>query len=238
MMGIVLHADCIGKRFGERAVLTSASLWLSSGRVLALVGRNGAGKSTLLKICAGLVTADHGQIRWRGEWIERPRHHRMARRGLAYLPSERNLYTSSFPLGPQLDVVAKRRGSRRLTEVIETLELGGCLHQAPSTLSGGEQRRASVAVTWLLEPDCLLADEPLRGIDPKDQERIMRAYHAMAQEGCAIVVTGHQAEYLLHEADEVVWMTAGTTHHLGLPAAAREHWQFRREFLGLRGSVA
>jgi ABC-type multidrug transport system ATPase subunit len=238
MTDIVLHADCIGKRFGERAILTSASMRLCSGRVLALVGRNGAGKSTLLRICAGLVPADHGQIRLRGEWIQRPRYHRLAQRGLAYLPSERNLYCSSFPLGTQLDAVARWRGSKLSSEVVDTLELGGCLQQATHTLSGGEQRRASVAITWLLEPDCLLADEPLRGIDPKDQERIMRAYHAMAREGCAIVVTGHQAEYLLHEADEVLWMTAGTTHHLGRPGAAREHWQFRREFLGTRGSVA
>lgn len=232
MIDFVLHADCVGKRFGERAVLTSASIRLSSGRVVALVGRNGAGKSTLLKICAGLTSADHGKLRFRGEWVERPRYHQMARRGLSYLPSERNLYSSSFPLGQQFDVAAGKRGSRLVAGVVETLQLGGCLEQPLHTLSGGEQRRASVAVSWLLEPDCLLADEPLRGIDPKDQERIMRAYRAMAAEGCAIVVTGHQAEYLLHEADEVVWMTAGTTHHLGKPTAAREHWQFRREFLG------
>ena len=238
MTGVVLHADCVGKRFGERAVLTSASIWLRSGRVLALVGRNGAGKSTLLKICAGIMSADHGQLRFRGEWVERPRYHRLAKRGLAYLPSERNLYSSSFPLGQQFDVVARKQGSRRVAEVVETLELGDCLEQPLHTLSGGEQRRASVAVTWLLKPDCLLADEPLRGVDPKDQERIMRAYRTMAEEGCAIVVTGHQAEYLLHEADEVVWVTAGTTHHLGNPTAAREHWQFRREFLGIHGSVA
>jgi ABC-type multidrug transport system ATPase subunit len=238
MTSAVLHADCVGKRFGERAVLTSASIWLHGGRLLALVGRNGAGKSTLLKICAGIMSADHGQLRYLGEWVEHPRYHRLARQGLAYLPSERNLYSSSFPLGAQFDVVARKRGSRRVAEVVEILELGDCLEQPPHTLSGGEQRRASVAVTWLLKPDCLLADEPLRGIDPKDQERIMRAYRTMASEGCAIVVTGHQAEYLLHEADEVVWVTAGTTHQLGKPAAARENWQFRREFLGIRGNVA
>lgn len=238
MTTVVLHADCVGKRFGERAVLTSASMRLSGGRVLALVGRNGAGKSTLLKICAGLMSADHGQIRFRGEWVERPRYHRLAARGVAYLPSERNLYASSFPLCRQFDAVAARRGSGRLAEVVEALGLGGCLEQPPHTLSGGEQRRASVALTWLLRPVCLLADEPLRGIDPKDQERIMRAYKVMGEEGCAIAVTGHQADYLLREVDEVVWMTAGTTHHLGEPAAAREHWQFRREFLGIRGNVA
>ena len=238
-MGIVLEADCVGKRFGGRTVLTSASLRVNSGQVLALLGRNGAGKSTLLKICAGLVTPDHGHIRFRSEQIQRPRFHQLARLGLAYLPSERNLFSSSFPLRAQFESVAGVRNSGgAVSEVVEALALGHCLDQAPLTLSWGEQRRASVALTWLLKPRCLLADEPLRGIDPRDQERIMLAYHAMAQAGCGIVVTGHQAECLLHAADAVVWVTAGTSHHLGEPQTARQHWQFCREFLGLRGNVA
>jgi ABC-type multidrug transport system ATPase subunit len=226
----------VAKRFGAEHVLTSASIQARSGEIVALLGRNGAGKSTLLKICAGLMRSDHGHIRFRGEWVEHPRLHELARRGLAWLPSDRNLVSPSFPLGAQLEAIARQRGLRSLSQVIEALELDACLGQHPDTLSGGERRRASVAVTWLLEPVCLLADEPLRGIDPKDQERIMRTYLTMARDGCAIVITGHQADYLLHEADSIVWVTAGTTHHIGTPATARDHWQFRREFLGIVGS--
>jgi len=231
-MTLVLHADCVGKRFGTRAVLTAASMWVHAGEIVAFLGRNGSGKTTLLRICAGLLRRDHGHLSFRGARLERPRFHDLARRGLGYLPSERNLFSSSFPLGPQFGAMARHTGSERLEEVIDLLELGGCLAQSPLTLSGGEQRRASVAMTFLLEPVCLLADEPLRGIDPRDQERIMAVYRGMARTGCAIVVTGHQAEYLLDEADTVVWTTAGTTHQMGPPEAAREHWQFRREFLG------
>lgn len=233
MSAVVLHADCVGKRFGEQRVLTAASMRACAGQVLALMGRNGAGKSTLLRICAGVMAADHGTIRFHGEWLERPRLHTLARRGLAYLPAERNLFSASFPLGVQLKAIARERGSPSVSGIVDELELGACLDRPPATLSGGEQRRASVAVTLLLQPKCVLADEPLRGIDPKDQEVILRAYRRMARAGCAVVVTGHQAEYLIGEADEVVWVTAGTTHHLGTPAAARENWQFRREFLGV-----
>jgi branched-chain amino acid transport system ATP-binding protein len=207
-------------------------MWVNGGEIVALLGRNGAGKSTLLKICAGLMRCDHGHLDFRGKRVERPRFHTLARRGLSYLPGERNLFSSSFPLGQQFRAMARHTGSERVEEVIDLLELGGCLQQSPRTLSGGEQRRAGVAMTCLLEPVCLLADEPLRGIDPRDQERIMAVYRGMAQTGCAIVVTGHQADYLLDDADAVVWTTAGTTHPMGPPEAAREHWQFRREFLG------
>src|SRR5215210_3753407 len=104
-MDLVLHADCVGKRFGTRSVLTSASMWVNAGEIVALLGRNGTGKSTLLKICAGLMGSDHGHLHFRGERIERPRFHTLARRGLGYLPSERNLFSSSFPLGLQFRAV-------------------------------------------------------------------------------------------------------------------------------------
>lgn len=235
-MSLVLNVDCVGKRYGTRSVLSSASLRACTGQITALLGRNGAGKSTLLKISAGWIRADHGRVSFLGEPIERPTLHRLARLGLCYLPSETGLFSSTFPLGRQLEVIARRRSPYMLTEVVDTLELGRVLAQAPRSLSGGEQRRASIAVAWLMKPKCLLADEPLRGIDPLDQERLIAVFRRMAEAGAALVITGHQADMLLDAVDEVVWTTDGTTHQLGSPPAARENWQFRREFLGVSGS--
>lgn len=78
----------------------------------------------------------------------------------------------------------------------------------------------------------LLADEPLRGISPIDQERILDAFRALASTGCAVVVTGHDVEALLEGADHVTWCTSGTTYELGAPARARAHEAFSREYLG------
>src|SRR5690606_28656428 len=130
------------------------------------------------------------------------------------------------------EAVCRQRNIPDYSRVVQMLELEHCLDRHPVSLSGGEKRRASVAMSWLLEPRCILADEPLRGIDPKDQERILLAYRQLASRGCAVVVTGHEANALLHVLDNVVWMTAGTTHNLGSPTAATQHWQFSREFLG------
>ena len=66
----------------------------------------------------------------------------------------------------------------------------------------------------------------------------MTVFRRMAEEGSALVITGHQANMLLEVVDEVVWATNGTTHHLGAPSTAREHWQFGREFLGTGGPYA
>jgi ABC-type multidrug transport system ATPase subunit len=231
-MTFVLDADCVGKRYGTRSVLSSASLRVPGGQITGLLGRNGAGKSTLLKICAGWLRADYGRVSFLGQAMERPRLHRLARLGLCYLPSEGSLLSSAFPVGRQLEVIAGLRAPTPMDAVVDTLELGPVLGQAPQSLSSGEQRRASLAVAWLLQPKCLLADEPLRGIDPLDQERLAGVFRRMAAGGSALVITGQQANLLLDVVDEVVWATAGTTHHLGSASAARAHAQFGRDFLG------
>lgn len=226
----VLLVDCIGKTFGERRVLTSATAWARAGTITALLGRNGCGKSTLLRIAAGQLRADFGTVRFAGETTIRPRLHRLARRGLFHLP-ERGLLAWTRTVGEHLDLVAARSG-HDAGSVIELLQLGPLLDALPATLSTGERRRADVALALVREPVCLLADEPLQGIAPRDVELICAALRALAGRGAGVLVTGHEVRALLELADEVIWMTAGTTHALGSPAVAAAHDQFRREYLG------
>ncbi len=232
MTDIILDAHSISKWYGDRSVLTSAMLRAEAGRVTALLGRNGAGKSTLLKICSGMIAGNSGRVVFRGELIERPSLHSMARRGLCFLPSERPLLSRAITVGKQLAAIAALRSPGKLDHVVETLSLGDLLHFHPETLSGGEVRRASVAAAWLMVPRCLLADEPLRGIAPIDEELIIRIIRSMAADGTAVVITGHQSETLLDNADQVIWVTSGTTRLLGPPDTARLDWQFTREFMG------
>ena len=84
------------------------------------------------------------------------------------------------------------------------------------------------------QPDCILADEPLIDLSPKDSALVAEVLRTMARKGAAILVTGHEVDVLLDLADDIVWMTAGTTHALGSPDDARDHDQFKREYLGAR----
>ncbi|MEO5509531.1 MAG: ATP-binding cassette domain-containing protein, partial [Longimicrobiales bacterium] len=74
-------ADSIGKSFGRREILKSASVWAWSGRVTVLLGRNGSGKSTLMRIGAGLMRADHGAVRFGDQTYLAPKLHTLARQG-------------------------------------------------------------------------------------------------------------------------------------------------------------
>lgn len=230
-MSHIFVADSIRKAFGARTVLSAASIWANTGRITALFGRNGCGKSTLLKVSTGLIQADQGAIHFDGTVHMRPQLAVLARAGLFYLP-DRNLLSTRMTLRQQIGAAEWHYGSSRTADILLRLELDKRLDQKVPQLSGGERRRAEVALAWICAPRCLLADEPFAGIDPADQEIVAAALRAMAQTGCALIVSGHEVTHLLDIADDVVWMTAGTTHGLGAPQAAIHHDQFRREYLG------
>lgn len=232
-VGWLLAAEGIGKSFGRRTVLKSASLWASEGRVTGLFGRNGCGKTTLLRIASGCLGADHGVVRFDGTSSERPRLAALARAGLFFLPQE-GLLSPAFTVRQHVEAFGVRFAAP-VTSVVDALGLHPILGRRGGELSTGERMRASLALAVVRRPRCLLADEPLTGLAPKDRERVAAILRGMAAEGSAVVVTGHEAWELLELADDVIWNVAGTTHHLGPPAEARAHDQFRREYLGPRG---
>lgn len=224
----------VGKRFGERVVLKNASAWVHAGRITALFGRNGSGKSTLLRCAVGALPLDHGVVHFGGDSFLRPRLSRLARAGLMYVPAEGALIRGRALL-PQLEGVAWRfRGGPDLDEVLARLALTHLVESTTDELSGGEQRRASVALAVVRDPRCLLIDEPFAGIAPKDGDVIDAELRRLAGRGCGILITGHEVTRILDVADDVVWMVAGTTHGLGDRAGAVAHEQFRREYLGPR----
>lgn len=206
-------------------------MWATEGRITALFGRNGCGKSTLLKIGVGLMRADQGAVHFAGRVYLRPRLPELARQGLFYLP-DRNLLSRRLTLRQQIQAAEWHFGAERTSWIIERLELGPRLDHSSRQLSGGERRRAEVALAWIRAPRCLLADEPFAGIDPADRELIGEVLRELAGGGCAVVISGHEVPPLLAIADDVVWMTAGTTHGLGAPEAAVRNDQFQREYLG------
>ncbi len=230
-MSYILRAEGIGRSFGRFEVLKAASLWAEPGKIVTLMGRNGAGKTTLIKIAAGWLRADYGVVHFDGIAMERPQLARLARAGLFYIPQEQ-LLSPTFTVQQHIEAVAARFGSDEVEYAVEATRLGGVLPQRPSTLSGGERMRASLALGLVRKPACLIIDEPFRGVSPLDQEILSTALLRLAGSGVAVVTSGHDTRPLLAVSDSIIWCVAGTTHHLGTPAEAVEHRQFVREYLG------
>jgi len=229
----VLVASGVGKSYWRNTVLRNASLWVDEGTVTALLGRKGTGKTTLLRIAAGVLRPDYGTVMFRGSPHSHARLCRLAREGLFYVP-DRGLFTGSRPLRWFLASAARRHGAPEGLSWRDAAREHGvedALDTEARHLSGGERRRAALALAELRQPACLLADEPFRGITPSDAEEMTATLKDFRDRGCGIVLTGHSVPEIFDLADRVIWLTGGTTHGLGTPGEAREHPPFVREYL-------
>ncbi|MGQ0560867.1 MAG: ABC transporter ATP-binding protein [Gemmatimonadota bacterium] len=166
----LLVADSVGKTFGTRRILTAASLEAFPGRVTFVAGRNGAGKSTLLRIAAGRLPPDSGFVRFAGKQYLRPLLNDLARDGMFYIP-DREILSPSVPLQRQFGAIAARFDCGSYDELADTFGISALLDREPRLFSGGELRRAKICLAVYRRSKCLLADEPLRGINPQMGQR-------------------------------------------------------------------
>jgi len=224
-------ADSFVKSFGSREVLKAATAWAVPGHVTVLFGRNGSGKTTLIRAALGLLRADCGIVRYDGETYLKPRLHHLAREGVMYVP-DRGLLSRRRTLRWHFRMLELQMGGGEWSDSVHVMGLDLHLDKKRDQMSGGEKRRADLSMVLARRPRCLIADEPLAGIAPADKEIVSRVIRGLADDGCAVLATGHDVDPLMALADDVVWVVGGTTHWLGSPTSAREHFQFRQEYLG------
>ena len=223
-----LTASGVSVRLGGAEVLSGVDLSLRRGEVTVIVGPNGAGKSTLLAVLAGLRKPDAGAARLDGAKI-------------IDLPAARRAQQIGFL--PQLNEVAWAVDARTLVGLgrIPFTGLGGesavdraAIERAMSaasvtslqdrvvnTLSGGERGRVLIARALAGEPDWLLADEPMTGLDIAHQLDIAQLFQRLARdEGRGVVVPLHDLTLAARIADRVVVLSNGRVVADGAPATA------------------
>jgi ABC-type multidrug transport system ATPase subunit len=227
----LLAAECVSKSYGARRILSSATLRAMVGELRVLFGRNGIGKSTLLKIAAGRIAPDGGSVQFAGRAYLAAHHAELATHGLFYLP-DHDFLSRAYTVRRQLSMIQQQFSGGNIVDAAERIGIGAHLDKRPGQLSGGELRRAELAAVLVRQPRCFLADEPYRGISPKDAEDVTSVLQELARAGTAVLITGHEIPTLLAAADHISWCTSGTTYELGPPKIAVQHEAFRKEYLG------
>ena len=207
-MAPLLFLKDIHIRFGNTLLLDGAELSVGEGARLCLVGRNGSGKSTLLKIAAGLIEADSGE--------------RFAQPGatIRYLPQEPNLSGYATTRGYVEAGLQPGDDPNRAFYLLGNLGLAGT--ESPTTLSGGEARRAALARVLAPRPDILLLDEPTNHLDLPAIEWLESELKAMR---AALVLISHDRRFLENLSRAVVWLDRGQTKRLDRGFAAFEDWR-------------
>jgi len=193
----------------KRGVI-EASLRIESGSIIGLVGPNGAGKSTLMSIMAGILPLQRGIIKSNGKQVlsEQDRVHLRKRIGL--MP-ERVAWSGP---GNPLDVIRRLciiRGqdAKNAEEILQRVGLSSRSRDRLSSLSQGMRQRLSLGAALIGNPDVLLLDEPMNGLDPVAQSAFRKMIQEMANRGTAIVVSSHQLNELERFVEGVAIMNQG-----------------------------
>ena len=192
----LLEVQGLTKRFGPILAVDDVSFAVSSGEVLGFLGPNGAGKSTTMRLITGFLPPTDGTAVVCG--FDVTRQPIEARRRIGYLPEGAPAYGDMTPdrlLGFVADIRDLKGDGRRrrLTDVIERLELDSVLHRPIETLSKGFKRRVGLAQAILLDPAVLILDEPTDGLDPNQKHQVRELLIEMAGEK-AVVISTHILE--------------------------------------------
>jgi heme exporter protein A len=202
------------RHFGERTVLRDVSFSLEAGGTLAVLGRNGAGKSTLLRVLATLLRPHAGKVSLLGE--ELPRRAWAVRGKIGLLGHEPLLYRDlTGKENLRYHAALHRVDAARVDEVLGAvgMELRG--DDPVRSLSRGMVQRLSVARAVLHKPALLLLDEPRSNLDPAGAELIEPLIGRAS--GVTRVLTSHDPEAALAEADLVLALDGGRVAYLGEP---------------------
>jgi ABC-2 type transport system ATP-binding protein len=205
---VVLEADGLVKRFGERAALKEVSLAARCGELVAVIGPNGAGKTTLLSILAGIQPADGGSVS-------------KAPHDVGWVPQQPALY-SKLTVAENLELFARlERAPDPGAAVERMLELSDLRERAGdelSKLSGGNRQRVNIAIGLLGEPEVLLLDEPSAALDPRQRDRLWDFILRLAADGTSVVYATHNVVEAERYAQQVVVLADGERLFAGSPA--------------------
>jgi heme exporter protein A len=205
----------LSRWFGERTALHDVTLSLAAGQTLAVLGRNGAGKSTLLRILATLLRPHAGEVALFGEPL--PRRAFAVRGRLGLLAHEPLLYRE-LTARENLEYHARlhRVDRARVEQVLAQVQMERRADEPVRTYSRGMVQRVAVARAILHDPPLLLLDEPRANLDPAAGELIEPLIGRPA--GRTRVLTSHDPQSALAEADLVLALRAGEIAYLGDPA--------------------
>jgi len=215
----LLRVSGLSAAYGSARVLFDIGLQVAGGEAVALLGRNGAGKSTTMKALMGLVHVTGGRVEFAGDDISGRKTHDISRRGLAFVPEDRRIFTS-LTVAENLEVGRQppREGApewtpKRLFELFPNLaERRDAL---ASRMSGGEQQMLAVARALMSNPRAMLLDEPSEGIAPIIVDQMTAAIRELKAAGIAILVSEQNLSFAKRICDRAYILEKGAVTYSG-----------------------
>jgi biotin transport system ATP-binding protein len=211
-------------RYGDVAVLDGLTLSIPDGQYCLLVGPNGSGKTTLVRHLNALLTPDSGTVTVDGTDVTDDPVVARTRIGMVFQHPRDQFVAATVgadvAFGPENLGLDRAAIDRRVEAALEAVDLGGAADRRIDTLSGGEQARVAIAGALAMEPDYLVLDEPLVGLDWPARESVLDHLDALAADGTGIIVVTHDLRDLHERANRLVALHEGQVVLDEPPAAA------------------
>jgi len=209
----MIETDGLVHRYGEAAAVDGVSLTVDDGEAVAVVGANGSGKTTLVRHFDALLEPDEGTVRVDGRDVTDDPVYARTRVGMVF-QNPRDQFVAGtvgadVAFGPENLGLDRAEIDRRVEAALDAVDMAGRGDERIDRLSGGEQARVAVAGALAMEPDHLVLDEPLVGLDRAARESVLARLDALAAEGTGLVVVTHDLRDLVGLVDRVVGMADG-----------------------------
>jgi ABC-2 type transport system ATP-binding protein len=212
----VIEVDDFHKVFSDQVAVANLSFRLEPGQTLGLIGPNGAGKTTTLRALAGILPASRGQLKVAGYDVEMDPIEAKSR--LAFVPDEPPLF-HDLTVIEHLDFYASVYGvcdaNSKSHDLLDQFDLVEKCHTAASDLSRGMRQKLAICCAFLHDPQVILLDEPLTGLDPRGIRRYKEALRNRAKDGAAIVVSSHLLAMVEDVCTHVMILEAGIQRFFG-----------------------
>ncbi len=250
----ILEVRDLRKEFGGIVAVDGASFSIERGSMTGLIGPNGAGKSTTFNCITGIHRPDSGAVVFDGRGVTGLRPEQVVARGLVRtfqiareLPEmtviENMMLGPKNQLGESLwrsvtpgvrgQVVAQEESLReRAWETLEFFEIDHLGGEKAGSLSGGQRKLLELARALSTDPDLLLLDEPMAGVNPSLEEKLLDRLHELRTQGYSFLVVEHDMDMIMNNCERVVVMHQGQVLAEGAPADVRSNERVIDAYLG------
>ena len=232
-----LFINSISKTYENRKVVNNVSVNLKKGEAVGLLGPNGAGKTTCFYIIAGLIEPDSGEIYIDNEPINHLPMYMRAKKGIGYLPQESSIFRGLTVEDNILSILETHDYTVNekfhiLEDLISEFSINTIRKSFGSTLSGGERRRVEIARCLATNPNYILLDEPLAGIDPIAIKDVKNLINKLKSKNIGVLITDHNVRETLGIVDKAYILFDGSVMMSGNPNEIKSHKGVRDVYLG------
>jgi len=219
--------------YGKSHILDGVHLNVGKGEIVSLLGRNGVGRSTTIKSIMGQV-AHTGQVRFQDEDIGELPTYQIARKGLGYVPENREIFPALTTRQNLLLGIKNAREKRRWSEEDMFILFPRLRERADApagVMSGGEQQMLTLCRTLMGDPDLVMIDEPTEGLAPKIVEQVGNLFEEIRNRGVSILLVEQKLTIALRISQRVYVMGHGRIVFEGSPDQLRSNDAVRKEWL-------